>query len=77
MQVTILFFGQLTDITGTDNMQSAGLTDTNSLITSLQQKFPALVNAKYILAVDNKVIKGNTALNNNSTVALMPPFSGG
>jgi molybdopterin synthase sulfur carrier subunit len=38
---------------------------------------PALAGMKYIIAVDKQVIIKNTILNNNSVVALLPPFSGG
>jgi molybdopterin converting factor small subunit len=77
MQVNILFFGQLTDITGTDKLQMNEVMDTFDLVVRLQQQFPALKDSKYIVAVDKKVISVNIMLSNNCTVALLPPFSGG
>jgi molybdopterin synthase sulfur carrier subunit len=39
--------------------------------------FPAIAGAKFVIAVDKKVISENTILQGNSTIALLPPFSGG
>ena len=77
MQLTILFFGQLTDITGEETILLDHIADTDALAMLLHQKFPALANSKYAIAVDKKVIKSNTILTQNCTVALLPPFSGG
>lgn len=77
MQLTILFFGQLTDITGEASIQLKDIADTDALVLVLNQKFPVLINSKYAMAVDKKVINNNTRLTNNCTVALLPPFSGG
>ncbi len=77
MKVTILLFGQLTDITGTDNIIFDDVPDTVSLTIKLHRQFPALKESKYIIAVDKKIISANTTLYNNCTVALLPPFSGG
>ncbi len=77
MQITILFFGQLTDITGMASIQLEDITDTDALALLLHQKFPALASSKYVMAVDKKVINSSTLLTNNCTVALLPPFSGG
>ena len=77
MQITILFFGQLTDITGQQSIQLEDIADTDSLAIRLHQQFPALTNSKYAIAIDKKLINSNTLLTNNCTIALLPPFSGG
>lgn len=77
MSIHILLFGQLTDITNTDAISLDGIIDTNNMVEVLHQTYPALANASYLVAVDKKVIKSNTLLTNNCTVALLPPFSGG
>jgi molybdopterin converting factor small subunit len=77
MKVNIILFGQLTDITGADSFAIEDIIDTNSLVIALQKNYPALINAKYLIAVDKKIIETNTLLTDNSTVALLPPFSGG
>lgn len=77
MQINVILFGQLTDITGKASLSLQNVSDTDSLIQQLNETYPALANSKYIIAVDKKVIAQNTLLTDNSTVALMPPFSGG
>lgn len=77
MQVNIIIFGQLADITGTDNLSLENIKDTAELIESLTNAYPALNTSKFAIAVDKKIVKENTALNNNNTIALLPPFSGG
>jgi len=77
MPIQIIIFGQLKDITGSNNLQLTGISDTDELVIELNKKYPALVNAAYIIAVDKEVILKNTVLTKNSTIALMPPFAGG
>jgi molybdopterin synthase sulfur carrier subunit len=77
MQINLIIFGRLTDITGKNAMTLSGIPDTNALVKQLHELYPVLAYNKYVIAVDRKVIIGNTSLNENSTVALMPPFSGG
>ena len=46
-------------------------------IVALNKDYPEFTKTKYVIAVDKQVIKENTVLNKKSTVALLPPFSGG
>ena len=77
MKINLIIFGRLTDITGKSTMTLSGISDTNALIKQIHELYPLLAVNKYVIAVDRKIISGNTILNENSTVALMPPFSGG
>lgn len=77
MEVHILSFGQIASITGNNRLTWRDIADTDTLQTRLQERFPALKTASYIMAVDKKQIQGNTVLTNNMEVALLPPFSGG
>ena len=76
MQVNIIIFGQLRDLLG-ENFMLSDITDTNSLIKTLNERFPQLADSKYVMAVNKKIVTENISLTNNSTVALLPPFSGG
>jgi len=69
-------FGKLADIAG-NSVSVNDVNDTDSLMTVLEKIYPALAGAKYVVAVNKQVIKGNTSLDKNSEVALLPPFSGG
>lgn len=72
-----MIFGQIADITGVSNIAIENVQDTSQLIEQLNLSYPSLASAKYAIAVDKKIIKENTPLNNNNTIALLPPFSGG
>ena len=76
MQINIIIFGQLCDLLG-ENLVMNNVDDTDSLTSILNERYPELARSKYMMAVDKKLVKGNTLLNYNSTVALLPPFSGG
>lgn len=76
MSVKVILFGKLADIAG-NSLSVAKVADTDSLVAALHKDYPALTHAKYVIAVDKQIINENTALNKNSMVALLPPFSGG
>jgi Molybdopterin converting factor, small subunit len=77
MSTTVIAFGRLTDIVGKGQLTIPHATDTNQVLAQLQEQFPALASAPFIMAVDKQIVHGNTALSGNNTVALLPPFAGG
>lgn len=77
MNVSVLFFGQITDITGCPSVQLTDIQDSDQLDHMLHLKYPLLRQAKYIITVNRKIIRGNVVLSENAEVALLPPFSGG
>ncbi|MBR9999381.1 MAG: MoaD/ThiS family protein [Cyclobacteriaceae bacterium] len=77
MSINVLIFGHLADITGKDSLQLRDFHDTDQLIDHLNNLFPSMKKARYACAVDQKIIRTNTQLREDSTVALLPPFSGG
>ena len=77
MATKIILFGQLTEITGKSNLVLDNVADTNELQQKLHACYPALTQVKYRIAVDKKMVLENTPLSNDTTVALLPPFSGG
>ena len=77
MQIRIMIFGQLTDIINSSTLILTDIADTNSLVTELNKLYPALAASKYIMAVNKQTVMINTVLKEDSTVALLPPFSGG
>lgn len=77
MQIRILIFGKLADIIKTSTLTLTDIADTNSLVNELNKRYPALADCKYIMAVDKQTVTTNTILKGDSTIALLPPFSGG
>jgi sulfur-carrier protein len=77
MQVNIIIFGQLTDITGSGTITMNNVIDTDQLVRQLHSRYPVLAEFPYLIAVEKEVISSNTALGDNYTVALLPPYAGG
>jgi len=76
MSIKIILFGKLADIAGV-SISVDNVADTNSLVDSLNKRYPELATTRYVIAVDKQMITENTVLNKKSMVALLPPFSGG
>lgn len=77
MKVEITLFGQLADIVGTNKFHLQDIPDTDTLQQILHEKYPALSNLSYSIAVNKKTIHKNTILDEDANVAFLPPFSGG
>ena len=77
MKIEILFFGQLTDKTGCNTMQLGNPGTIGQLKEKLFYQFPELKNAKFTIAINNRLIIEDQIILENSTIAFMPPFSGG
>lgn len=75
MAVTVISFGQLSEITG-KNFQ-AEVKDTDELKVLLRDKYRISSDIKYLIAVNKKVTGSNTSLKAEDAVALLPPYSGG
>jgi sulfur-carrier protein len=76
MKVHIIIFGQLRDVLG-EKLELDYTGDTAGLKAVLHEKYPAMNDANYMVAVDKKVITGNASLTENCTIAILSPFSGG
>lgn len=77
MDVSVFFFGQLTELTGCSSISIPLVDDTDLLDNELKQRYPMLASAKYAMAVDKKIIRQRTQLVEGMEIALLPPFSGG
>ncbi len=77
MEINIIAFGQIVDLTGRQSWKISGIKTTDELMRKLAEQFPLLSKINFIMAVNKNVILKNTELNPNDTVALLPPYSGG
>jgi sulfur-carrier protein len=77
MEIQVMVFGQLTEITGSGMVRMSGITDTKGLENLLKEKFPKLTEMKFVIAVNKKIAVDNTPVSSDSVIVLMPPFSGG
>jgi molybdopterin converting factor small subunit len=76
-KIKVLAFGIIAEKIGTPELALSGVDDSNSLLALLEEKYPALLDLKFAIAVDRKLITENTELKSDCEVALLPPFSGG
>lgn len=77
MEIKVLAFGQVAEITGKSEWKNSGINSTNELKANLIEQFPGLLNVKFVMAVNKVIIQQDTKFQNEDTVALLPPFSGG
>ena len=77
MPIQVMIFGQLTDIVNSHELTLTGISDTNSLVRELNNRYPLLAGSRYMMAVNKQTVTANTLLKDDSIVALLPPFSGG
>ena len=77
MKVNVLIFGPLKEVTGTNVCEVNDVRDTNEMIMKMSAMFPGLDKKKFLIAVEKEIVQVNTSLNDNFTVALLPPYSGG
>lgn len=77
MEIEIISFGKIADFLQNQQLKLEGVVDTEQLSKHIETKFPQLTSMKYKLAVNKKLVQTNTKINNNDSVAIMPPFSGG
>lgn len=76
MQIQIMSFGQIAEVTGT-NRFSLNAVDTNGLRKVLEDTYPSLQQKTYAIVINRKLVTENTRLTQDAEVALLPPFSGG
>ena len=77
MKINVIFFGMAADITGKNQMEFADQHDTDGFRKLLLKKYINLNKNHFIFALNKKIVKENTRLNNGDTIAVLPPFSGG
>ncbi|MBV6479181.1 MAG: hypothetical protein HGGPFJEG_01942 [Ignavibacteria bacterium] len=77
MEINILAFGQVAEITGKTNWSVPYVKDTGELRVLLEKSYPRLQSIEFAIAVNKKLISDNSELNDKDVVALLPPFSGG
>lgn len=80
MAIKILFFGQLTELTGITELipDEKALTDIKSLREYLNVNFPGLKEHNFRISVNGKIsATGNLRFNDNDEIGLLPPFAGG
>ena len=76
MNITLLFFGRLQDITGETRL-SWQATSLTQLRQELEARWPAMAQQQVLWSLNQQVVKGDAELKEGDEIALMPPFAGG
>ncbi|MBG0859388.1 MAG: MoaD/ThiS family protein [Bacteroidales bacterium] len=77
MQVRVLFFGVLAEITKTNSKLYGDVNSVSHLRSKIFDDFPEIVHYNYRISVNNEIISDDPILKDGDEVAFMPPFSGG
>ncbi|MCE2846306.1 MAG: MoaD/ThiS family protein [Sphingobacteriales bacterium] len=73
----ILAFGRLNELVGSSQIEIDTVNSVQELRHELNRLFPQLEREVFAIAVNKVVVTDELNLDNNSEVALLPPFSGG
>jgi len=77
MEIEIIAFGKIAEFIRGQRISLTAVSDTEQLRKYLEDSYPLLSGTKYKLAINKRIIQQKTAIQNNDSVAIMPPFSGG
>lgn len=77
MEIKILAFGPIKEITRWEEHLFQNILETDSLLKKLIDLFPDLEKFTFQMAVNSDIITQKTYLKNGDEIALLPPFSGG
>lgn len=77
MEVKVLFFGILSEVTGTAIKHYQEVKSINGLMQRIQDDFPEIVHYNFRISHNNIITDNDQDLVSGDEVALMPPFAGG
>jgi molybdopterin converting factor small subunit len=77
MEVKVLFFGVLAEVTGTDIKHYHEVRSISDLKLRIFDDFPEIVHYNYRISLNNLITDSDVSLKPGDEIALMPPFAGG
>ena len=77
MQVKVLFFGVLTEVTGTPVRHYSDVKTTGDLRLRIEDDFPEIAHYNFRISLNNQILNDEAELKDGDEVAFMPPFAGG
>lgn len=77
MEIQIISFGKISEFIAHQKIEISDIRNTDELKAYLETSFPLLSNMKYKLSLNKDIVQENTAISNQDTIGIMPPFSGG
>jgi sulfur-carrier protein len=77
MSVTVLFFGVLTEVTGSALKVYEDVKTLEHLKMRIADDYPETVHYSFRMVVNNEISDEDTPLKDGDEVAFLPPFAGG
>ena len=77
MEIKVLFFGILAEVSGTSIKHYHDVKSVGDLRLRIYDDFPEIVHYNFRISVNSNITDFDMLLNSGDEVALMPPFAGG
>jgi len=77
MDIYVLFFGVLAEVTGTHRKHYRDIRSYSDLNQKIKDDFPEMFHYSYRIAHNNEIINVDPELRHNDELAFLPPFAGG
>ena len=77
MQVKVLFFGVLAEVSGTGIKHYHDVRSISDLKLRIQDDFPEIVHYNFRISLNSELTDNDIELKSEDVIALMPPFAGG
>jgi sulfur-carrier protein len=77
MDVSVLFFGVLFEVTGVHRKHYLNIKSFGDLKHRIEDDFPEIVHYNFRIAVNNKIVNEDPLLSTGDEIAFLPPFAGG
>lgn len=79
MNIEVTYYGQTSELVGegSQHIVLSGSINSTEFLKHLKDLYPTLENIDLKIAVNNKFVTEDVALNEGDSVSVLPPFSGG
>lgn len=77
MEINVLFFGVIAEVTGTGFKHYNGVKDLSDLLHRISDDFPGIAHYNFRIALNNQIIDGEHQIKSGDELAYIPPFEGG
>ncbi len=77
MEIKVIFFGVLTEVTGYNVKLYNNVNSVGDLRLRIEDDFPEIAHYSFRISVNQQIINGDAQLNDGDEVAYLPPFAGG
>ncbi|MBN1108248.1 MAG: MoaD/ThiS family protein [Bacteroidales bacterium] len=77
MEIKVLFFGVLAEVTETMFRHYRNVESFSDLMLRIRDDYPTIAHYTYRVAVNNELVNDEPQLRDQDEVAFLPPFTGG